>query len=171
MSRKRKKPGPTLHAILALFFWAFIGIGLILSSLVARSAILYHDSSEWPATTGVVTASAVTRKFIPPQEWGFEARTSPGMYLYRASIEYRYTVDGRVYNGTRIGIGIRIAPSVLVERYPKGRAVSVYYDGEHPERALLIPGLDLDQIKFNLGMLGIFPVAGAIGLLWLARRH
>ena len=157
------------RSVLSLFFWVFICGGIVLSLFVARKVILYRGSEDWPVTTGVVTMSALTHHYFPPDYYGYEARRSDGWYVHKASIEYEYTVDGRSYRGTRVGTPGKGVPQHLTERFPKGKAVPVYYDESHPGRALLIPGLNVADIKIRLGMCGAILILGLIGLWWTTR--
>jgi hypothetical protein len=115
----------------------FVGIAItlwmVLMFLLVRAVWFSVRSRSWPTTTGKVKQSSV-------EEVGKQ---------YRESFQYEYTVDGSNYvsnvisfldlfllvfmNGTRS----RRAAKHVVDRYPTGSEVTVYYDRKNPKRAVL----------------------------------
>jgi hypothetical protein len=85
-------------------------------------------SRDWPSTTGVISRSAI-----------FSSEGS-----HNVTIEFRYSVGGREYRSQQIryfGLPRTHRGLVeLVERYPAGNEVVVYYDPEKPSRAVLERG-------------------------------
>ena len=85
-------------------------------------------------TTGVILASSIQ-----------ELRARYGFH-YTPAVEYQYSVEGREYRGSRIRYG---GPAVngshsdaerLLQAYPPGAAVTVFYRPSRPEDAVLVPG-------------------------------
>lgn len=115
----------------------FVGIAIALwialMFLLVRAVWFSVRSRSWPTTTGKVKRSSV-------EEVGKQ---------YRESFQYEYTVDGSNYvsnvisfldlfllvfmNGTRS----RRTAKHIVDRYPTGSEVTVYYDKKNPKRAVL----------------------------------
>jgi hypothetical protein len=114
-----------------------VAIGAVLTVrcvLDVLSAVLSH---RWPRTTGTIIASEVER-----------SRDVEGGVSYRAHVTYRYVVDGRELEASRIRFGDRLevswsAPAAgTVGRYPVGTAVSVRYNPHDPKDAVLEPGIN-----------------------------
>jgi hypothetical protein len=91
-------------------------------------------STSWPSVSGRVVESDVSY-------WNDE----DGNY-YRPEVSFEYTVDGRQYEATRINFSSDQSYDTtddaweVANRYPTGETVSVYYDPEEPETAVLEPG-------------------------------
>ena len=123
----------------ALFFACGIGaLGLILILISALGFQKSWASTRWPSTTGQVIESCVN------------CRSDGDVPLarYQAKIVYRYTVHGKEYTSSRISFqsGINSAMTrsddaeELVNQYPHGKAVTVFYHPQDPEYAVLQPG-------------------------------
>jgi hypothetical protein len=88
-------------------------------------------SVAWPRVPGKVGRSASERTY-----------GMYGMAFYRLALRYSYEVDGRVYEGDMAQFG---PPRVtnrdliegLVEKYPAGKDVTVHYNPDAPEIAVL----------------------------------
>jgi hypothetical protein len=85
-------------------------------------------SLQWPATPGTIVDSRLITKM-----------DSEGDESIEASITYAYTVGGSALQGSRIKIGASSARS-MVQQYPTGADVQVYYDPAKPSSAVLEPG-------------------------------
>ena len=91
-------------------------------------------SAAWPATDAVVESARVVE-----QAEANEKR------LFRAAIRYRYQVGDTRYSGERVSYDMAPSPQpgiarAIVERYPAGASVKVFYDPSDPSRAVLEPG-------------------------------
>ncbi len=113
-------------------------IGSVLSALLSVFAIGSFvdvlregaESAHWPSTQGTVL-----RSDLLSNEDG-----------YWPVVTYQYEVDVVLYQGT--GIRVFGAPSGsyeeaqrIMNQYPVGARVSVYYDPARPRRAVLEPGM------------------------------
>ena len=85
---------------------------------------------------------------------------------YRAEVLYEFSAEGTTFNGDRVAYGDYGSkrPSYarrIVNRYPEGKSIRVYYMPGNPEECLLEPGLKL-QVWFlpSLGL--IFLIAGSL---------
>jgi len=86
---------------------------------------------------------------------------------------YEFTVDGVRYEGTRVaygdyGTGNTSHARSIVDRYPEGKQVTVYYMPGDPEECLLEPGLKA-QAWFIPLIGGIFFTVGAVMMIFLPR--
>ena len=128
----------------------FGAVMFIFASMNVRSSLV---SRSWPTTEGVVFLSERPRP--RDWDWGTFWRTEP-------SVKYRYSVDGVKYEGDTISWGQGPAEFGLSflqtrggdysdnvtaadifawrKRYPKGTAVTVYYNPQKPQSAVLEPG-------------------------------
>ena len=88
----------------------------------------------WPTSTGVVTTSKLSSKFV-------------GVTEYSADIEYLFEVDGRKYSSDSIRVRgdtnrHRWDVNALVRRYPVGKTVVVHYSPGDPTVSYLEAGPD-----------------------------
>ena len=98
------------------------------------------DSKNWPTVTGVVTTSALKLDFHKP----------PHAPYYRPFVSYSYTVDGIPRGNTTITFNFDSAPRFpkeeglkwLLEKYPVGKQIPVFYDRANPDTAVLKPGAE-----------------------------
>lgn len=117
-----------------LFPIPFVIAGAVTLTLGVRSLWFARESSSWPSTSGVVIHSDVET-----------SRGNKGT-TYQAEIMYDYEVDGSTYSSNRVGYGdygsSNPSPArQMVNRYPKGKSVTVYYQEEDPEQSCLEPGV------------------------------
>ena len=96
-------------------------------------------STGWPTAPGTVVASSVERREHSGSKGGKSV-------TYEAAVLYEFPVDGATYNGNRVAYGDYGSSSAshargIVNRYPKGSAVTVHYRPGSPEECLLEPGV------------------------------
>ena len=121
-----------------------VGLGLF---LVGCAFISYglgqmskaKQSVNWPSVPGSVISSE-KEKHTTTEESGSSKRT---VTYYLAAINYEYQVDGKAYRSNRIAFGgqNRNQTVTLLNKYPKGKSVIVFYDPDDPEEASLEPGM------------------------------
>lgn len=121
----RRRITAALLCVLGLGFVIW-GAGIIKASF---------DTRAWPTTPGTIESATLVESIEPGGE----------DTLYTARITYRYRAGDRPRTARRISLGdhsssSRGAKSRLIERYPPGHAVIVYYDPRAPDTALLEPG-------------------------------
>ena len=147
----------------------------------AREVLRAKASMDWPTAQGKIIESSVereTRRRKPGESGPLNRK------IYRAKILYEYQVDEVTLTGTRIAYvkkkPIKVKGDVtssidrtlaeahaqgIVDRYPKGKSVSVYYKPDNPKVCLLEPGLGLQA--FVAPVLGVFMfIIGGICLLY-----
>lgn len=121
------------------FAW-LSGIFLVVIGLLAMQYVskplseAFSESEKWPQTEGVITDGEVL------------SFRSDGQNMYRASLVYKYEVDGKQYHSNAIRKGIsstsfKYFPKRKVEKHPIGSKVMVFYNPALPSEALLEPGL------------------------------
>lgn len=117
--------------VFAVIFFA-VGVGLtIWGGIVLNNA---NESADWPTTQGEVVLSNVR-----------EDSDDDGV-TYHAEISYEYVVADREYVSDQVSFGQygssdHSHAAEIVNRYPEGRRVRVFYNPEDPETAVLEPGV------------------------------
>ena len=110
-----------------------IGIVLLIWSL--HILILAQSSNNWSTTEGYIVSS----------EWT-SGRPSDEDVCDKAEVRYEYSVDGREYVGSRVAFAMDDFCSQsrairVVDDYPVGSYVDVYYDPDNPETSVIEPGV------------------------------
>lgn len=93
-------------------------------------------STSWPSTSGVIQSSSVDSH----RRASVHTVTS-----FTAHILYNYTVAGNSFSGSRVAFsgpssGTIGSAKTIVDRYPKGKTVNVFYSPNSPESAVLETG-------------------------------
>jgi len=110
---------------LFIFDAIFLGIIFFTRRKVAQAA-------SWPSTMGTVTSSRIELR-----------SSSEGGSTPYPIVNYAYQVMGQPYQGAKVMPGPEKGGSgarKVVERYPAGAQVMVYYNPEKPSKALLERG-------------------------------
>ncbi len=138
--------------------WISIAL-FIVSGLIFLGSIWYviktSKTNNWPSVTGEITTSELGSMHT--------GTTS----FYNASVKYLFEVEGKQYTNTRIRP--RLAKSVrsmggnitkatrLINRYPNGTKVQVFYEESNPNKSILEPGTNWRH----------FVIALIVGLVFL----
>jgi hypothetical protein len=138
--------------------------GLITAYFGWNHLVRAGEAHDYPSTDAVVTQSA-TREvdYRDPDD---------GMWKKRTELDfaYDYAVDGRAFTGSRLDVSGMGGPSLgdVVQSYPVGTQVPVYYDPANPG----IAGLTADEglgrflpLGIGIGMFGL-----GLPFLWLAAK-
>ena len=126
-------PSDVLARIVAVIC-GLVAAGYVVSirQLRRHAAAVPH----WPRAEGTIITSRVHAIRDGPMTW------------HQLEISYRYVVDGRSRRGTCIRLGYdgrETDPArarALLERYPAGAPVTVYYDLRRPSVAALEPSVE-----------------------------
>ena len=111
-------------------------------------------SRNWPTVEGIVVSSEVARVRDSQDNIGFN---------YKPEVLYEYLVDGVKYSSNNIDFGQPSSSNSsyarkIVNRYPDGKKVIVYYKPSNPDVATLEPGLYISSfviLLFGLVFSGI----------------
>ena len=91
-------------------------------------------SQGWPTTQGVILSSRVDYRESP--------KTGK---TYEAEVIYKFTVEGQLYKASRVAYESNLSdPKVaegIVNKYPPGAVVAVYYSPKNPHNCVLEPGV------------------------------
>lgn len=151
MTRKRAR---WIAVVGLLLFWAGAGFAHLKGSAEQR----------WPVTTATILHSALV------EERSMECDDLPrGCSVYRPEVRYRYEVEGRTYEGTRLSssssayTGDEARARRWIAPFAVGARVPVHVDSGNPNNSVLAPGM-------SPVLLGALVIGGLIwgGLWWLA---
>lgn len=120
-------------------------------------------SRNWPAVSGTITASQVT------------ISTDKNGTTYSADVQYKYVVNDRWYTAGTVNFGEygssnRGRADKIVARYPPGSPVTVYYNPDDPNTAVLEPGVTWGSY-FSIFMALLFFIVPAVILISAWRRQ
>jgi hypothetical protein len=105
---------------------------------------------DWPTTQGTIRSSTVVSREAAPlnaeESYDDDAPKPKPQVLYRPDVEYTYTVNGETYTGNLIAFDVTEVSSkqhaqAQAARFVPRAPVTVYYDPEDPQHALLEPGV------------------------------
>jgi hypothetical protein len=90
-------------------------------------------------------------------------------------VNYGYTVNGRSYTGRRISASDeyqknRGSAEDILDRYPVGATVTVFYDPENPATSLLVTGAPGNTYVMMAASVFCLLAALAVGVSALRRR-
>lgn len=122
----------------------FIGVGVLFALLGAgvmitawRTRQRLQASAGWPTTEGEVVETQIRR------EESATGEDDDTMVRFYPEIRYTYRVLGQTYTGTRLSFGgpagylNRAEAAAVLNRYPVGGRVMVYYNPANPQEAVL----------------------------------
>jgi hypothetical protein len=122
-------------------------------------------SVDWPTVDGTIESSELKmEERMENQQQHTE---------YRAVIEYSYEVGGKRFRTNNVAFGAlssssRSAIQEIVDRYPVGKRVTVHYDPQSAENAVLEPGASADA--YMAFAAGVLFVGLGLALIWMALR-
>ncbi|MDB6022005.1 MAG: hypothetical protein JWQ04_1862 [Pedosphaera sp.] len=109
----------------------FTVIGSIALYLAAQGVIGGYESRHWPQTEGIVDVSEVSTA---------DSQTHSGrsIKIQSAHVVYTYQISNRTYSNDRVSFlqDLTQVTSIL-DRYPRGKKVTVYYSAEDAGSAVL----------------------------------
>lgn len=142
-----------------------IAISLIVLIVFGRQILLGLKSRSWPTATGTVQDARIQSHQSRDEEGDVTT-------TYEALIRYQYNVAGQEHQGMRrtfsdVRTSSRSRTEKILERYPAGSSVTVYYDPGDPSASVLEPGVGLMSYILLLLVLAflVFGVAGVLGLI------
>jgi hypothetical protein len=126
--------GAGFKLILVGFSSLFVIVGVTVFGFGVCQYMRAQDSSNWPSAMGKVIYSDVER------------RSDEDGTTYSAEVEYEFTVADQLLSGNLIKFGeVNTSNSSharrIVNRYPVGSEVRVFYDPNDPYLSVLEPGV------------------------------
>jgi hypothetical protein len=146
--------------IVAITTTPFILILAVVILSMARSARKGSASNRWPSTSGRILMSDV---------YSHRSLNSNGTHteIYTPKIQYEYTAEGQRYQSDQLSYSMVDGTSAeswaenIVDKYPQGSTVQVYYNPSKPSEAVL------EHTGGGLGGILIF-ILGAVELFLIA---
>ena len=142
-----------------------IGISAVILIYIGSDILKAQKSRSWPTASGTVLDSGME---------SHQSRDDDGdiKTTYGATIQYKYTVDGQEFVGDRRTFSNVRTSSVrntekILERYPRGSSVDVFYDPDDPSSSVLESGVGAATYILLLVPIGflVFGIAGALGFI------
>jgi len=143
--------------------YVFTLVCVAIAAYTARTLVNARRSANWPAVTGTIVRSALSREPKAGHESGFSDSID---------LAYSYTVDGRQFEGSRVAYGgidkAKKAHSLHLE-HPVGSTVTVFYDPASPHLCTLRRGLPKNMFAL-VAIGGMFAVLSLYMLVMIAIR-
>jgi hypothetical protein len=161
--RYRQRQGGCVTSVILSVIFLIVGVGLsIWGWNTLRNA---QKSESWPTVNGEITGSYV------------RTDNDDDGTTYHAEVAYQYVVNDTRYNADTVSFGQygssdRSHAGDVVARYAEGDRVTVFYNPEAPETAVLEPGVTWSSymlLAFGL-CFSIVPLFIGLGMLFSRRR-
>lgn len=138
-----------------------IGLVLIILNAIFLGVIYFMRRkmaavSQWPSTMGTVTMSTIEQR-----------SSSDSGYTDYPVVQYSYQVGGQAFQSYKLAPGPEVGGTgarKVVDRYPVGAQVMVFYNPENPSEAVLerkAPAqwlMWLLLIVFDCALCGVIPI-------------
>ena len=127
---------------------------LILFFMRRRMAVV----SQWPSTMGTVSASYLERRHS----------SDSGSTNYPV-VHYSYQVGGQAYQGMKIAPGPDVGGTgagKVVDRYPVGAQVMVFYNPQNPSDAVLETKAHAQWVVWLILVIFDCTLCGVIPIIW-----
>lgn len=118
----------TLLVVGSIVFTQFV-ISAILIGVILKAHFDARKAASWPSTRGIVLLSHLEAR-----------RSSKGHFVNYPVVMYQYHVDGSSFESQKVSPGMAWGGTgavKVVERYPMGSQVTVFYNPAQPSEALL----------------------------------
>ncbi|MCU0489642.1 MAG: DUF3592 domain-containing protein, partial [Anaerolineales bacterium] len=164
----REGKGAVMIMTVLFFVLAILGAWLLISTYQGQREA--QASLTWPSTRGLVSDLRIETNVQ-------ENDNGPDTFTYEPVVVYSYKVNGETYTSDRLSanapwgyaFGSQEEAAEFLRNYPLGTQLVVYYNPDHPRRALLDRTAPADPgIVYILGwgLVGLAPLALFIMILW-----
>ena len=127
---------------------------LILFFMRRRMAVV----SQWPSTMGTVSTSYLERR-----------HSSEGGSTNYPVVHYSYQVGGQAYEGNKLAPGPEVGGTgagKVVDRYPVGAQVMVFYNPQNPSHAVLETKAPAQWLLWLILVIFDCTLCGVIPIIW-----
>ena len=114
----------------------FLAVGIVIALFSYSSYRASVASESWPTATGRIVRSEIEKQTRTSGE-GADKKNTLKEY---PKVSYQYQLEGKTYTSDNISFVSTGHARQVVSRYPAGKSVSVSYNPDNPEQAVLIPG-------------------------------
>jgi len=166
MRRDPSDAFPRWGWLLIVTIWLVVGAIGYGAWMIVHEGRLAEESASWPSVQGTVLSSSAS------VGGGYRSPTT-----YGVAIRYRFTVDGRTFEGRRTAFSPQFSwqgSQAMVDSHTPGSSVLVYYRPEDPETCVLEPGGRAETwVAVVLALTGVV-IAALAGFmtkfaLWMSR--
>jgi hypothetical protein len=161
-SLKQLRPGKEIF-LMRMIPLLFIVLGAFIACSGIRDIGRAKISAIWPAANGKIVSSSVKVHHTG----GYNSRRTA--ITFYARILYAFSVNGKYFTGDCVSFGDHSSkePSYayrLVNRYPQGKEVRMYYMPDNPKVCVLEPGIQTQAyILPGLG-LSLFVIGSLVAI-------
>ena len=143
--------------------FVFLILNAIFGAIIFFTQRKIKEVSQWPSTLGVVDASYLERR-----------SSSEGGSTNYPVVQYSYQISGQRYQSTKLAPGMEVGGTgagKVVERYPAGAQVMVFYNPQNPGEAVLERKAPAQWVMWLI--LAIFDCAlcGALQIIWFSMQQ
>jgi len=152
--------------VIAMILWFIICFAFI--GFSAFNIIKGFETESWSQTSATILSSEIGYSTSHSRHGGSST-------TYGAKITYQYSVNGVSYTSNTISYGYAYssdhdAASQLVDNYPVGKIVTIYYNPDNPSEAVLISGIDSSTwIFFSFGL--FFSIIGIAIVIYYSTKR
>lgn len=133
--------------ILVFGIFLLLSLGWFIFSIVRDVKAI--QALSWQPVEGTVISGEVAA-----------VSSSKGASKSKPVIRYTYTVDGADYESDRYSSTVARGPAIwakeIVDGYPAGSDITLYYDPRNPSKSVIDPGLQQDDLWMTFLSLSIF---------------
>lgn len=152
------------------FFGVIAALGLFFAVFGVYFIIAGHGARSWPAAEGTIVSTNVRVNILLAGRGSVTDSSRESRRTYYPEIDYRWTVDGQTYSGTRYALGEahpdfpdRQDAQEAARSFPPGQTIDVYFDPRDPSSAVIDRSLKLGAfVPLPLGL--FFAAFGVFGL-------
>lgn len=148
--------------------------GLVTLFIGLRRLLAAAATSRWPSVPGTVLTAQVVEEVSrrASEDDGDGDAPQRVIHTFRAAVTYRYTVDGKVLEGSKIATDAIDSSDPegaqdLVRGLPPQTAVDVFYDPAQPAKSVLRPGISrASAIVPAVGVGLVLLAAALLAIVW-----
>jgi hypothetical protein len=151
--------------------WLLFGILMAMDGLVMVAAatkyIEVKRASLWAAVPGKIVSSRSEARRVRTSLGGPSENAETEIRNF-ATVAYEFQADGRKQRGNRISIAHDVGNYQVAEKlakYPKGAAVTVYYDRNRPSDSVLEREMSARAFEITFLIGALVAVLGVLGML------
>lgn len=142
--------------------FVFLIMNAIFGAIIFFTQRKMKEVSQWPSTLGVVDASYLERR-----------SSSEGGSTNYPVVQYSYQIGGQRYQSAKLAPGMEVGGTgagKVVERYPAGAQVMVFYNPQNPGEAVLERKAPAQWVMWLV--LGIVDcvLCGMLPVFWFSMR-
>ena len=148
-----------LLLIVGIIGFVFLILNVIFLGIIFFMRRRMATVSQWPSTIGTVNASYLERR---------HSSSESGSTNYPV-VQYAYQVGGQPYQGMKIAPGPEVGGTgagKVVERYPAGAQVMVFYNPQNPSEAVLETKAPAQWLMWLLLVIFDCALCGVIPIIW-----